>query len=295
MKKPAAATRHTESNLQNADVRALLTTELITAKFRSDAVILFGSRARGDHRPNSDTDMLLLRSHTDSNDDAEGQSLSEAATAMSKEIYGTEAVPEVDVTPMLTGVYQRTKNSRNFLAAKVATDGIIFAKNPGHFQREPGDHNMEPLFARQAADRAIEATTVFGDWRRHYPEEDDDLAVEALAAINNAHVAAASAAGVNLAREDTVTSIRKLLTDRGIKLKPLLIDVEDYYQYHDHPGWPIADFINRGGTTAMIRRDVQRILATSPELHRSTMERWEHWKRFRRNHYPQWRDGRRPL
>lgn len=50
--------RSTESNLVQDSIRNMV--QRIAAQFRPDKIILFGSHARGDARPDSDVDLMVI-------------------------------------------------------------------------------------------------------------------------------------------------------------------------------------------------------------------------------------------
>ena len=51
---------HDRDRMERADPKALATARELALLIPNDAMMLFGSRARGDHRPDSDIDILLL-------------------------------------------------------------------------------------------------------------------------------------------------------------------------------------------------------------------------------------------
>ena len=52
--------QHDRDRKEKADPKALATARELALMIPNDAVMLFGSRARGDHRTDSDMDILLL-------------------------------------------------------------------------------------------------------------------------------------------------------------------------------------------------------------------------------------------
>ena len=127
----------------------------------NETVILFGFRARGDHRPDSDIDLLIL---TGTKIGHSNPPSFEAALAQAvANVYGTNPHPEVHLVPMHPSTYQRTKRSRNFLAGHIAAEVIAVSGNSEKWLREPGDLSYEPLFDRMTAVHALKATTILGE------------------------------------------------------------------------------------------------------------------------------------
>ena len=200
---------HDRDRVERADPKALATARELALLIPNDAMMLFGSRARGDHRPDSDIDLLLLDgTGKESKEDNKQTRLQEAGNQAAARIYGQDPHPEVQVVPMRTCTYQRTKHSRNFLAGHIATDMVLAEGDPQRWNRNPGDFSAEPIFARRNAVEALKATTVLNEWRVKYPEEEDDLVTKAQEALGRAHDAIASRAGLTIRREESIQSIR---------------------------------------------------------------------------------------
>ena len=272
---------HNRDRIERADPKALATARELALLLPNDAVMLFGSRARGDHRPDSDMDILLL-----SNTAQEGVQqphIEEAGNQAAARIYGQEPHPEVQVVPMRNGTYQRTKHSRNLITAHIAADMILAAGDPQRWNRNPGDFSAEPIFARRSAVAAFQATTVINEWRIKYPEEEDDLVIKAQEAMSRVHDAIASCAGLTLRRGEKIQSIRSRLRRRGLNLPRTFIQLQQYnwFDRKDRCTYPPMAFNPR--IASSVRRDVEQILATDPALHRYAKTRWNCWKKSRRN------------
>ena len=178
--------RHGRDRIERADPKALATARELALLLPNDAVMLFGSRARGDHRPDSDMDhppagAIPPRRARKS---TSRPHIEEAGNQAAARIYGQNPHPEVQVVPMRTGTYQRTKHSRNLMAAHIAADMILAEGDPKRWNRNPGDFSAEPIFARRSALEALQATTVINEWRIKYPEEEDDLVLKAQEAMS---------------------------------------------------------------------------------------------------------------
>ena len=110
--------QHDRDRIEKADPKALATARELALMIPNDAVMLFGSRARGDHRPDSDMDILLL---SDTAQEGVHQPhIQEAGEQAAAKVYGEHPHPEVQVVAMLPDTYQNTKHSRNFLAGHIA-------------------------------------------------------------------------------------------------------------------------------------------------------------------------------
>ena len=86
-----------------------------------DTVILFGSRARGDHRPNSDVDLLII---SESGPSA-GRGL---ATRVARE-YFRDHPPRlrVDVVTMDARTFNYCRRAKNHVAAQAMRDGVLMS------------------------------------------------------------------------------------------------------------------------------------------------------------------------
>ena len=284
MKSQEPHNRDRRDRIERADPKALATARELALLIPNDAVMLFGSRARGDHRPDSDMDLLLLDgTGKESKEDNKQTRLEEAGNQAAARIYGQNPHPEVQVVPMRTGIYQRTKHSRNFLAGHIAADMILAEGDPQRWNRNPGDFSAEPIFARRSAVEAMQATTVINEWRLKYPEEEDDLVIKAQEAMSRVHDAIASCAGLTIRREETIQSIRSRLRRRGLSLPRTFIQLQQY-NWFDRKDWstyPPMAFNPR--IASAVRRDVEQILATDPALHRYAKAHWNRWKKSIRN------------
>ena len=273
-----------EERTKAADPAAVATARELTRLLTNDAVMLFGSRARGDHRPDSDMDLLIVgqaRGHQD-----RVALLQRAGAKAAARVYGDRPAPKVQVVPLQTGRYQREKRSRNFLAGHIAKDAIILAQDPGHWERTPGDHSLEPLYARRAAGAAYEATTILGDWRRQYPEEEDDLVFKAHDAVHCAYRAVASWAGLTIQKGAGIRDLRRMLKATGHRLPAQHTTVEEYTWYERHSYETVPPMLVMPSFTTNVRADVRAILKMAPEI--VARERWERWKSVRRGRHVHW-------
>ena len=266
--------------MERADPQALATAQELALLIPNDAVMLFGSRTRGNHRPDSDIDLLVLGAASKEGSNQPG--LQEAADHAAARIYGPEPHPEIQVVAMRSGTYQRTKHSRNFLAGHIASDAVLAAGDPHRWKRNPGDFSAEPIYARRHAVKALIATSVLGQWKTQYPDEEDDLVIKAKEALINAHQAIASHAGLTILREETMESIRSRLRRKGIKLPRTLIQLRQYNWFYTTGDFNLPPLAYNPRITSMVRNDVEQVLATAPVLHREARVRWTRWKKSQR-------------
>ena len=90
------------------------------------SVFLFGSRARGDYRPDSDIDLLLI-----TKDVCHAQIYGEACVAAQRQIhaiYGEDI--GLDLVNLTRTDYVKFNRARNHIAYKTRQEGILMAGNP---------------------------------------------------------------------------------------------------------------------------------------------------------------------
>ena len=95
--------------------------QAVQSAMTPDTVILFGSRARGDHRPNSDVDLLII---SDAGP-AAGRGL---ATRIARE-YFRDNPPRlrVDVVTMSRKRFNYCRRAKNHVAAQAIRDGVVMS------------------------------------------------------------------------------------------------------------------------------------------------------------------------
>ena len=104
----------------NADRRAVAVARAVYEAVRPESVILFGSRARGDYREDSDIDLMVICDGDMSNEDF--IKAQKAATRAVRNIYRRRH--GVDLLPMDKGEYLRCRGGINHVAAQAARDGV---------------------------------------------------------------------------------------------------------------------------------------------------------------------------
>ena len=104
----------------NADPRAVAVARAVYEAVRPESVILFGSRARGDYREDSDIDLMVICDGHMSNDDY--MKAQDAATRAVRNVYRRRQ--GVDLLPMDKREYLRCRGGINHVAAQAARDGV---------------------------------------------------------------------------------------------------------------------------------------------------------------------------
>ena len=106
------------------DRRACAVAKAVYDELRPASVIVFGSRARGDFRPDSDIDLMVIF-----DSDAAGgfandlySAGSRAAFAKARELYG--GFLNVDLLQMTESQFQDRRRARNHVAGQAARDGF---------------------------------------------------------------------------------------------------------------------------------------------------------------------------
>ena len=103
-----------------ADPKAVAVARAVYEATRPESVILFGSRARGDYREDSDIDLMLVCEERMSKDDY--MRAQRAAGDAARDVYGTNY--GVDLLPIRKSVYLRCRGGINHVAAQAARDGV---------------------------------------------------------------------------------------------------------------------------------------------------------------------------
>ena len=107
------------------DARALAVGQAVLRETGAEDVILFGSRARGDYRDDSDIDLLLIHPRWQDDD---VRKKAHAAWDMAESFYGIR-IP-VDVVGFTPGEFHRIRHSINSVAAIAAEEGFTMDGQP---------------------------------------------------------------------------------------------------------------------------------------------------------------------
>ena len=106
------------------DRRACAVAKAVYDELRPASVIVFGSRARGDFRPDSDIDLMVIVDSDDAGGGANNlySAGSRAAFAKARELY--DGLLNVDLVRMTESQFQDRRRARNHVAGQAARDGF---------------------------------------------------------------------------------------------------------------------------------------------------------------------------
>ena len=168
--------------MQSYDPKAKAVAEAVYDAMCPVAVILFGSRARGDYREDSDVDLLVITA-----DDVDGAKWREryveackAAHEKAEAVYGF--LMGVDVVDMPASKFADCRRAKNHVAGQAVRDGVIVSQQPlpGEGQQPTNWPDIRTRFI--AATRNIVSTTNLIE--TNSPQE--DIGFHAQQAIENA-------------------------------------------------------------------------------------------------------------
>ena len=228
--------------------------------------VLFGSRARGDHRPDSDVDVMLPVAMTD----REIYDLWDRVQHIGEQIYGRPV--RIQPVSIPAGEFRRMRRSINHLAAIASREGVTVTRQPGWFQYDHRDISLEPIMARNLARAAAKQVTEVGIERRSTEEPDRMIAMMAGMAISYALEAVVSSKFQKLQPDQmpevlkTARRVRKLIPQADLRTRIPLTDYELWGKYKlgkNQQGLVLSDY---HPFTANLRSDVRRILANAPGL-----------------------------
>ena len=109
--------------VQSHDPKARAVAKAVYDALNPRSVILFGSRARGDFRRDSDVDLLVITDGERLNKD-EYMAACDAANAKSAEMYGVRSMLGVDVVTMSAEKFRHCRRAKNHVAGQAARDGV---------------------------------------------------------------------------------------------------------------------------------------------------------------------------
>ena len=116
-----------------ADPKAVAVARAVYDAVRPESVILFGSRARGDYRPDSDIDLLVISD--DHTSRAKRMKAQKTANETAHRIYGDYWMG-TDVVWMPRDRYDECRNGINHLAAQAARDGVDMNGEKQEYERD---------------------------------------------------------------------------------------------------------------------------------------------------------------
>ncbi len=121
----------TSALANRADPKAVAVARAVYDAARPESVILFGSRARGDYRPDSDIDLLIISDGPSKSGYMKAQ---DAAREAAQRIYGDYF--GADLVWMSHEKYTECRNGINHLAAQAARDGVDMNGEKQEYERD---------------------------------------------------------------------------------------------------------------------------------------------------------------
>ena len=124
------------------DARAVAVAQAIYGAARPRRLILFGSRARGDHRADSDIDILLITDAPPA--EAHKEKISAAAERCAAAQY-QEPAP-VQLIWITAAEYRQRRRTVNHLVARARDDGVIMPEYPENYddlEEDDDDYSYE--------------------------------------------------------------------------------------------------------------------------------------------------------
>lgn len=109
------------SQVHAPDRTALEVAKAVQSQMPADTVILFGSRARGDHRPNSDVDLMII------SDSGPGAGSGLAARVAREYFQDNPPRLRVDVVTMDVKTFNYCRRAKNHVAAQAFRDGVLMS------------------------------------------------------------------------------------------------------------------------------------------------------------------------
>ena len=109
------------SQARAPDRTALAVAQAVQSEMPANTVILFGSRARGDHRPNSDVDLLII------SDSGRGAGSGLAARVAREYFQDNPPRLRVDVVTMDVKTFNYCRRAKNHVAAQAIRDGVVMS------------------------------------------------------------------------------------------------------------------------------------------------------------------------
>ena len=204
---------------------------------KPNTVILFGSRARGDHRQSSDVDLLVIY--------RKGNSTPTSRIKRAIKAYFTEHPPElgVDIIPMDKERFDYSRRAKNHVSAQALRDGIIMSGErldfSNNFQDDYPECWPDVKEKLQAAHRQL---GTFDIVLNHPDGAQEDYGFHAQQAVENAMKAWMSAADIDYRRihdlEDVAERILNDPAERHTLAAEQLRLLMDYttFEVPNHPG-----------------------------------------------------------
>ena len=163
---------------EHADPIGLAVTKAAQEASPHATVILFGSRARGDHRPDSDVDLLVIVDEGVSAVRSHGYGA--ASNAAFRKIRECPGKFGVDVIPITRESFGHCRRARNHIAAQALRDGVImnddeldalveFVTLPPERLERLRDHEARDWLTQYAVDNRADLSKIVGAEHRLDP------------------------------------------------------------------------------------------------------------------------------
>ena len=191
------------------DEAGLAVAQAVQEAIEPDTVILFGSRARGDQRPNSDVDLLLICQQ------GTVAPRSRARKAIKLHFQRHEPALNVDIVVMERDKFNYCQRAKNHLAGQALRDGVIMGDERLNYSEQYDDYHPDSW--PDVKERLQATYRHIGTFTREikYPEgEQESYGFFAQQAVENALKAWMSAAGIDYRRVHNLEeSAENLLSD----------------------------------------------------------------------------------
>ena len=174
-------------------------------------VILFGSRARGDHHAASDVDLAIVLL-VDALDPQQRRDVNNAATELARSVAG-DRFRKFDVTVWTDAEYRTKKRSINHVAGRAWREGIVLY---GSHETNPGEETVSELDnAREVIEQG--RRQLRGMSRFMAPEDDEEnFGFHAQRAVELALKAWVGLVGQRYERTHEIHDLIATLTNAGV-------------------------------------------------------------------------------
>ena len=203
---------------------------------KPNTVILFGSRARGDHRPTSDVDLLIIYQKEDSTPTSR---IKRAIKA-----YFTEHPPElgVDIVPMDQEKFNYSRRAKNHVSAQALRDGIIMSSERLDFSNNFQDDYPESWpDVKDRINATYRQLNSFEILFNHPEGAQEDYGFHAQQAVENAMKAWMSSAEIGYRLNHDLQEAAELILNHPAESQTLAAEqlrlLMDYISFED-PDYP---------------------------------------------------------
>ena len=203
----------------------------------TDTVILFGSRARGDHRPDSDVDLLVV---SRKNPLSAYDSVQDAVTEFFRE---NPPALGCDVVPMSRCKFNYCRRAPNHVAGQAVRDGIIM--NDDKLEDSGGYDDQYPTSwpdVKERLEGAYRNLRAMDVCIRELPQDQESYGFHAQQAVENALKGWISAADLRYGRTHGINELtRIILADPTESNSPAAAQLQDLLNFtsfrrEDEPG-----------------------------------------------------------